>query len=285
MPLKIVTDSVADIPPALARELGITVVPLVLRFGEASFRDGLDMDSDTFYERLKTSAHLPATSVPSPADFQEAFDAATAEGNDVLALLLSSKLSGTYNSALQGRSLAQARGRRIEVVDSGWAAIAEGFLVLQAARAAKAGAALEEALAAARAVAERVRLLAAFDTLEYLRRGGRIGAAAALLGSVLKINPLIEVRDGLVQPFGRTRSRAKAVDQLVAFAERYALIEELAVSDAACPEDAETLVERLARIFPRERILRTRLTPVIGTHTGPGLLVVTVVGQPAASPT
>jgi len=283
MALRIVTDSVADIPAGIARELDISVVPLVLRFGDSSYRDGVDMDSDTFYQKLKTSTELPVTSVPSPAAFAQAFNEATAAGRDVLALLLSAKLSGTYNSALQGRSLADARGRRIEVVDSGWAAIAEGFMVMQAARAAKAGASLEEALAAARETAGKVRLLAAFDTLEFLRRGGRIGAAAALLGSVLKINPLIEVRDGLVHPYGRTRSRAKALEQLAGFAEGYSRIEEMSVGDAACPEDAEALVERLARLHPRERILRTRMTPVIGTHTGPGLLVVTVVGQPGGS--
>jgi len=276
--VRIVTDSVADIPDDLVRELGVTVVPLVLRFGGASYRDGVDMSVDEFYERLRVSADLPATSAPAPAAFAQAFDAATAAGDEVLAITLTAKLSGTHNAALQGRSLA-ADAARVEVMDSGWAAIAEGFVVMAAARAAKAGATLAEARDAARAAGGRIRLLAAFDTLEYLRRGGRIGAAANLIGSVLRINPLIEVRDGLVQPAGRTRSRARAIDELVAVAQDFARIDELAVSHAACPEDAETLVERLAAYYPRERILRTRMTPAIGCHTGPGLLVVTVVGE------
>jgi len=174
MPVKIVTDSVADIPAAIAGELGISVVPLVLRFGSETYFDGVDLTSDEFYEKLRTSAHFPATSVPSPAAFAEAFDAAGAAGSDVLAITLSSKLSGTYNSALQGRSLA-ARAGRIEVMDSGWAAIAEGFIVMEAARAARAGAGLEGAKEAARSAAGRVAFLAAFDTLEYLRRGAASG--------------------------------------------------------------------------------------------------------------
>jgi len=278
MPVKIVTDSVSDIPAAIARELDIAVVPLVVRFGEQSYRDGVDLTSDEFYEKLRTSAVFPSTSVPSPSAFAEAFDAASADGSEVLAITLSSKLSGTYNSALQARTLA-ARAGRVEVMDSGWAAIAEGFIVMQAARAAKAGASLEEAMEAARRTAGRVDFLAAFDTLEYLRRGGRIGAAAGLMGSLLKINPLIDLRDGLVHPFGRTRSRAKALDQMVSFASGFSSIEEMAVGHAACAADAEALVERLSSIHPRERILRTRLTPVMGSHTGPGLIIVAVRGR------
>ena len=283
MSLRIVTDSVADIPLPIARELGITVVPLLLRFGEQTFRDGVDMDSDAFYERLRTTEVLPSTSVPTPASFAGAFDAATADGSEVLAITLSSKLSGTYNSALQGKSLA-ARPQQVDVMDSGWAAIGEGFIVMEAARAAAAGATLEQAREAARAAVGRVDFLAAFDTLEYLRRGGRIGAAAGLVGSLLKINPLISLREGVVHPMGMTRSRAKALDALASFAEKYTAgkftrIDELAVGHAACPEDAEQLVERLAAIHPRERILRTRLTPVMGTHTGPGLLIVAVRGE------
>jgi DegV family protein with EDD domain len=276
--VRIVTDSVADIPRDLARDLGIIVVPLVLRFGDTCYHDGVDLDTDGFYAKLATSTNFPASSAPSPAAFAQAFDAATGAGDAVLAITLSAKLSGTHDAALQGRSLA-ADASRIEVMDSGHAAIAEGFVVMAAALAARAGASVAESAAAAREVGQRVQLLAAFDTLEYLRRGGRIGAAASLMGSLLRINPIIALRDGLVHPVGRTRSRAKALDELVAFARGYTRIDELAVSDAACPEDAEALLERLSILHPRERILRTRMTPVIGCHTGPGLIVVTVVGR------
>jgi DegV family protein with EDD domain len=134
-------------------------------------------------------------------------------------------------------------------------------------------------LAAARAAQGRVRLLAAFDTLEYLRRGGRIGAASAFLGSLIAINPLIELRDGVVQPAGRTRSRRKAVEQLISFVSGYSRIDGLAVENSACQEEADELADRLGALHPKERILRTRMTPAIGAHTGPGLLVVAVLGD------
>jgi DegV family protein with EDD domain len=150
---------------------------------------------------------------------------------------------------------------------------------MRAAEAARAGASLEEALEAAKRAAARVDMLCTFDTLEYLRRGGRIGAAAAFLGSLLKVNPLLTLRDGVVQPAGRTRSRAGAVDRLYEFAAGYERIEELAVEHTACPEEAQALLERLTALHPRERIHLSKMTPVIGTHTGPGLLLVGVLGE------
>ncbi len=278
MALRIVTDSVSDIPAPLARELGITVVPLVFGFGEESFRDGVDMDADAFYAKLAGSADMPRTSTPTPAAFASAFDRATADGSEVLAITLSSRLSGTYNAALQGRSLASRPGQ-VDVMDSGWAANGEGFIVMAAARAAAAGASRAEAAEAARETAGRVDFLAAFDTLEYLRRGGRIGAAAVFLGSLLKVNPLITLRHGVVHPVGMTRSRAKAIDALVSFVEGYAEIEELAVGHAACPGDAAAIVERVRALHPGFPILQTRLTPVMGTHTGPGLIIAAARGR------
>ncbi len=167
----------------------------------------------------------------------------------------------------------------MEVIDSQLAVMAQGFLVIKAAKAAQAGTGLDELVDLVRSNIPRIDFLAAFDTLEYLRRGGRIGRAQALLGSILKINPIITLRDGVVEPAGRTRSRAKAIDYLYNFAMSYSHIDEMAVEDAACSEDAEMLVERLSSKFPRERIYRSRTTPVIGTHTGPGLLLLAVLGD------
>ena len=168
---------------------------------------------------------------------------------------------------------------RIEVVDSKLAVMAQGFVVIEAARAARAGASLDEILEIVNRNLPRVDMRAAFDTLEYLQRGGRIGKAQALMGSILKVNPIITMKDGLVEPAGRAHSRAKAIDPLYDFAAGYSHIEGLAVEDAACPDDGDLLVERLSAIFPKERILRSRTTPVIGTHTGPGLLLVAVLGD------
>ncbi|MBA7672684.1 Protein DegV [subsurface metagenome] len=278
MTVKIVTDSVADLPPEAAKELGITIVPLHVRFGEEVYRDGIDLTVDEFYSKLAHSKILPVTSVPSPGDFAEAYGKLAEEADEILAIIVSSRLSGTYDVALQSIGLMK-RKCRVEVIDSQLAVMAQGFLVIKAAKAAQAGTGLDELVDLVRSNIPRIDFLAAFDTLEYLRRGGRIGRAQALLGSILKINPIITLRDGVVEPAGRTRSRAKAIDYLYNFAMSYSHIDEMAVEDAACSEDAETLVERLSSKFPKERIYRSRTTPVIGTHTGPGLLLLDVMGD------
>ncbi len=278
MTVKVVTDSVADLPPGVAEELGITVIPLNVRFGTEVYRDGIDLTSEQFYNRLRHSKILPVTSVPSPGTFAEAYDKLAQEADEILVVSVSSRLSGTYEVALQSIGLMK-RECRVEVVDSQWAVMAEGFIVITAARAAQAGASLDEVTGIARRNMARVDMRAAFDTLEYLRRGGRIGKAQALLGSMLKVNPVITVKDGLVHPVARERSRAKVIDHLADFVMSYSYIEELAVEDAASPDDAQLLVEQLSSKFPRERIYRSRTTPVIGTHTGPGLLLVAVLGD------
>jgi len=278
MAVKIVTDSVADLPSQVAKELGITVVPLNVRFGEEVYRDGIDLTAEQFYDKLKQSEILPVTSVPSPAAFAEAYNKLAEETDEILVITISSRLSGTYDVALESMGLMK-RKCRVEVIDSHWVVMAEGFMVIAAARAAQAGANFDDVVDITHRNMKRVDMRAAFDTLEYLKRGGRIGAAQALLGSVLKINPIITLRDGVVHPVGREHSRAKAIDHLYKFARDYSHIEEMAVEDAACPDDAELLVERLDSKFPRERIYRSKTTPVIGTHTGPGLLMVTVFGD------
>jgi len=278
MTVKIVTDSVADLPPQVARELGITVVPLVLRFGAETYRDGVDLTPDQFYQKLKTSKAFPATSVPPPQSYVEAYDRLAEEADSIVVVAVSSRLSATHEVALQ--SIGEMKKKcRVEVVDSETATMAEGFIAMKAAQAAQAGAELEEVMALITRNIPRAKFIAAFDTLEYLRRGGRIGRAQALMGSMLKINPLITLKDGLVEAAGRTRSRARAIDQLYDFAAGHSHIEELSVGDTACPEDAEALCERLGAIFPAERIYRSKMTPVIGAHTGPGLLLVAILGD------
>jgi len=278
MTVRLVTDSVADLPPQVAEELGITVVPLNVRFGDEVYRDGVDLTAEQFYDKLVHSETLPVTSVPSPASFAEVYDKLAEETDEILAVSITSKLSGTYEVALQSVGLMK-RKCRVEVVDSQWAVMAQGFIVITAAKAANSGASLDEVIGVTRETIPRVDMRAAFDTLEYLKRGGRIGRAQALLGSMLKVNPIITLKDGVTEPAGRTRSRAKAIDYLYNFAMSFSHIEEIAVEDAACPNDAELLVERLSHKFPKERIFRSRTTPVIGTHTGPGLLLIAVLGD------
>lgn len=278
MPVKVVTDSVADLPPQVVDELGITVIPLNVRFGEKVFRDGIDLTTEQFYQELTRSKIFPVTSVPSPVTFADAYDKLAEETNEILVITLTSKLSATHEVAVQSIGLMK-RPCRVEVIDSKHAVMAQGFLVMAAARAAQAGVKLDELAAMVRSNIPRVDIRAAFDTLEYLRRGGRIGAAQALLGAALRIHPLITMKNGVVEPAGRARSRTKAMDHLYQFAADYKRIEEMAVEEAACPEDADLLTDRLGNLFPRERIYRTKTTPVIGAHTGPGLLLVALMGD------
>jgi DegV family protein with EDD domain len=274
----IVTDSVADLPPQVAEELGITVVPLVVRFGTDLYRDGLDLSPDQFYERLRTSKALPATSVPPPVAFADAYDKLAEKTNEIVVISLTSKLSATYQVALQAIGLMKKKCR-VEVLDSQWAIMAQGFIAIAAAKAAQSGAKLDEVLDAARHTRNRVDMRAAFDTLEYLERGGRIGKAQAFLGSLLKVNPIIGLKDGEVYPVARERSRAKAIDYLYNFAASFGNVEGLAVEYAIDSEEANRLVQRLHSKYPQVPIYLTRASPVIGTHTGPGLIVVSVLGD------
>jgi len=278
MTVKVVTDSIADLPSRVTQELGITVIPLHVRFGTEVYRDGVDLTAEQFYERLVYSKVLPVTSVPSPGAFAETYNKLAEEADGILVISVTSKLSGTHEVALQSIGLMKKKCR-VEVVDSQSGVMAQGFIVIAAARAAKAGAGLDEVLDIVRHNIPRVNLFAAFDTLEYLKRGGRIGKAQALLGSVLKINPIIGMKDGEVFPLGRERSRARAIDQLYNFVMSYSRIEEMAIEYATARDEAEMLAERISAKFPKERIYRTRASPVIGTHTGPGVLIVSVLGD------
>ena len=278
MTVKIVTDSVADLPPQVAEELGITVVPLNVRFGAEVYRDGVDLTAEQFYDRLVHSETLPVTSVPSPASFAEVYDKLAEETDEILAISVTSKLSGTYEVALQSVGLMK-RKCRVEVVDSQWAVMAQGFIVIAAAKAANNGASLDEVIDVTQKIIPRLDMRAAFDTLEYLKRGGRIGRAQALLGSMLKVNPILTLKGGVTEPAGRTRSRAKAIDHLYNFAMSFSNIEGLAIEYATNLDEAEMLVERFSHKVPKERIYISRASPVIGTHTGPGLLVVSILGD------
>jgi len=274
----IVTDSVADLPPQVAEEFGITVVPLVVRFGTDVYRDGLDLNPDQFYGKLKTSKVLPLTSVPPPAAFADAYDKLAEKTKEIVVISLTSKLSATYQVALQAVGLMKKQCR-VEVLDSQWAVMAQGFIAIAAARAAQAGATLDEVLNIARQTISRVDMRAAFDTLEYLERGGRIGKAQALLGSLLKVNPVIGMKDGEVHPYGRERSRARAIDHLYNFAIGFGEVEALAVEYATDSDEADRLAGRLRSKYPRIPIYLSRATPVIGTHTGPSLILVSVLGN------
>ncbi len=278
MTVKVVTDSTSDLPSEVAKELGITVVPLYVHFGTNSYRDGIDLTTDQFYHKLVQSQILATTSVPSPGIFAQAYDKLAEETDEILVINISHKLSATYESATQAVDQMKSKCR-VEVVDSQWALMALGLLVIAAAKAANSGASLDEVVALTRKNITRLDMRIAFDTLEYLRRGGRIGKAQAFFGSLLKVNPILTIKDGETYPSARERSRAKAMDYLYDFAASFSHIDEMAVEHATTPDEADGLVERIGAKFPKEHIYRSKVSPVIGAHVGPRVVGVAVLGN------
>ncbi len=277
MPVKIVTDSVSDISPSIAAGLGITVVPLNIVIDGVAYRDGVDLTTEDFYHRLEAEAVQPTTSTPAPYVFAGVYDSLADESDGILVITIGRKLSATAESATKAKD-AMGKKCRVVVIGSDLAMMAEGLLVIAAAKAARAGAGLDELAAMTRANIGRVGIRIAFDTLEYLKRGGRIGKAQAMLGSMLGINPILGIKDGEVFPFGRERSRARAIEHLCRFVGEYKKIEELAVEDATTPDETSAFVGRLCESYPREWVYLSKVSPVIGTNVGPRVIGVAVLG-------
>ncbi|MFH1087085.1 MAG: DegV family protein [Chloroflexota bacterium] len=274
--VRIVTDTLSDVTPQMVNEFGIAVVPLHVHFGKETFRDGVDLSTEEFYRRLQNSEVFPTTSAPGPGLLSETFTRLASETTEILAVMASSKLSAVHEAAVQGAQLAQ-KGCRIEVVDSQFVVGAQLLLVLLAARAASKGSSLDETATLVRTAIPRIQARMSFDTLEYLRRGGRIGKAQAFLGSMLRINPILGLKDGEIVPITRLRGRSRALDWLVSFARSFPKAEGLVVEDATTPEEAETLVARISEFLPKEKIFRSRVGPAIGVHVGPHVLAVSIL--------
>jgi DegV family protein with EDD domain len=277
--VKIVTDSTADLPPHLLHQFDISVVPLSVIFGDEAYLEGVEISHDLFYEKLTHSRVIPTTSAPSVGDFLAVYEPILGETDEVVSIHLSSKLSATYNNACLATAQLADRGARIEVVDSKLASLGMGLAVLVAARAAQGGASLEQVKEVAERSVDRVHLLFAVDTLEYLRRGGRIGRARAFLGTVLRVKPLIILQDGEVQPAGRVRTTARALDRMYEFCTSYPQVREMAVGYSTNPLEAEELRSRLAAARPDVTIHITRVGPVLGSHVGPGVLGASVLEE------
>ena len=277
MPVRIITDSTADIPPQLAAEFGIRVMPLYVHFGNEVFRDGIDLKPDEFYPRLVANKTLPTTSTVAPVEFARICDELSKETDEILAITISSKLSATYDVALQGRDLRKDKKCRVEVLDSKLFSMALGLVVIGAAGQAREGASLDDVVKSAKGLYSRMHVRMTFDTLEYVRKGGRIGAAEAFMGRTLDVKPILTLKDGMATPVVRRRTRAKAIEYLRKFAASFDNIAELAVAYTTTPEDAEGLVNDLDDVFPKERVYLSVIGPVLGTHLGPGALGIAVV--------
>jgi DegV family protein with EDD domain len=268
----VVTDSSATVPSELAEALNIRVVPIVLAINGYTFQDGVDITASEVYQLLRDGKHAPTTSAPSVGDFLRVYASAAQEASGIVSIHLSPKLSATYSAATAASQLVE--DVPIRVLNCHTAAMGQGFVVLEAARKAAEGADLEAVAARAEEVASKMSLLATIGTLEYLHRSGRIGGAAALLGTVLQIKPVLYVADGHVDVFTRPRTKSKAVRAMLNHMAEQVNGQPLhvAVLHAGVPEEAEALRQEIAREFNCDELYVTELTPVMGAHTGPGVL-------------
>jgi len=282
MTIKIVTDSAADIPLRLREELGISVVPLYVRFGSETFKDGVTISNDEFYHRLVAGEVYPNTIQPSPADFQQVYEELAKDADGIVSIHLSDKFSGTCNSAIQARDLLKSQCP-IEVINSDSMAIGLGMLCIAAARAAKAGDDLKTIVKMVNDAISDIHLLVLFDSLKYLAKGGRIGQAKRLLGTLLNIKPLLSMRDGIVVPVSQVRSYSKGIEQLYVFLSTALKnkdnVKELAIMYNTTQKEADALADRIAPLYPREKIIMGQIGPILGTHAGPNLIVTCFRGK------
>ena len=274
----IVTDSAGDIPVDIAAELDIVVVPLSIRFGEEEFTDCVDLTPAEFWAKCASSDKLPETAAPSPGAFAEAFEAARAAGAPgVVCLTISGELSGTYQSALTAAE--SIEDFDVVVIDTRAVTMAEGFLTIVAAEAAASGASVAEIVAIVNENLDRVGVVGSLDTLEHLKKGGRVGGAQALLGSMLSIKPLLELKDGKVAEAGRQRTRAKAISHLAKVVTEAGPYARLAVAPGSAP-DVDTLVAKLADVECDTPMVVTEIGSVVGTHGGPGIIGICWLRRP-----
>lgn len=279
--IAIVTDSTADLEASIQADRRITVVPLNVHFGQSTFRDGVDLSAEEFLARMESSTDLPTTSQPSSGAFEQVFRGLAGTHDAIVCVLISSKLSGTIQSAAIAAA-AVSDIIPVQIVDSENVSYALGFQALRAADLADAGLSASEIAGTLRAEIGQYHIVFFVETLEHLRRGGRIGKAAQLLGSMLQLRPLLRVEGGQVVPFERTRTRSRAISALVDFARDLHSVESLAVLYNSTPEEANLLAERLAEVPATSQIPIVPFGPVISTHVGPGVLGVVVKEQKRA---
>ncbi len=269
--IALVIDSTTAMPPEMTKDLKYDVAPIVIMFGEEELKDGVDITPDDFYKRLAISKVHPTTSQPSPMAFKEIYDKLLAEGKEILTLTISSKLSGTYQSAIQAKQMLP--DAPIEVVDSLTGAATVGMMLQRVQKAVKAGKSLQECKALAENMVNNVGIILTVDTLDYLHKGGRLGAASKILGTALKFRPILEVRNGAFEALGRVRTTKKAVAQMIEHTlERIDGRTPLHVTvlHADASERAEELLKVLKERVDMNSSYVSSVSPGIGVHLGPG---------------
>ena len=273
MVVRIVTDSTADMPRQIARDLGIAVVPIYILIGNDSYRDGVDLQEDEMYRRMQRGPVFPSTAPPLPQDFADVYTDLAQGADGIVSIHISGKLSGTYASAVQGKELAQC-ACPIEVIDSNSVTAGLGILAVQAARYANRGAHIDALVQTIRGMVDSIDIICMVDTLEYLVHGGRLAKGKAVDGSVFKVKPIIAVKNGELSMAGSVNSREQGLEWIYNHAKNIRDLQDVVVAYTTDHLEVDTLVDSMDRIFPRERIVKTKLGCVLGAHLGPGALVV-----------
>lgn len=276
--IRVVTDSTCDLPADAVEALGITVVPLTVLFGEEELRDGVDITAEQFFRRLGREKVLPTTAAPGPGVFRTVYERLIAEGaTQIISIHVSGKLSATLESARQGGA-----GLPVTYVDSQQVSLALGVCVMEAARAVLQGATIEQAAAVALDTARRTQIFFTLETLEYLRRGGRMSRGQEFFGSLLQIKPVITLEHGEVTPVARMRTKQKAVEDILRRCSEMRPITTAFALHASTPDELAHLRDRLHGLAPESRYVEARITPVIGVHVGPGAVSVGATRAPDA---
>lgn len=273
MTVKIVTDSPADIPSDLVKEFDITVVPAFVILGNKTYRDGVDISPEDVYQKMIIENIPASTSQPPPADFADTYQKLLKNADEIISIHTTSKLSGIYNSAVQGRSMTNGGGKHITVIDSWSTSMGLGLLTLLAARLAKAGENMHNVAMEINKSISLIRLWGYFDTLKYVFQGGRLGKAKALLGSILPIKAILSMHDGELHPTGAVRTRTKGINRLIDNFKLAVNVQDAAIVYSTTPNDAQTLKERIENISDKIPIYISRLGPALGVHGGPGTLI------------
>ncbi len=275
--IKVITDSTVDLPSGYQSELSVDVIPLHVIWGEEKFLDNVNLTPEEFYRRLPISKVMPTTSQPSPQEFVDLYSKHFPHHDGILSIHISSGLSGTVDSALQAKSILGA-DNNIEVVDSRFTSLGTGFQVIAAARAAKNGASLQECKKIAEHVRNTTRIYFVVNTLEFLKRGGRIGGASALLGSALDLKPILFIKDGKIEAFDKVRTMKKALIRMAEIFEHEMKGQSsiyLGLSQATAPDNCQILKQEIFSRFSNDdfhEIIESGLSPVIGVHAGPGAM-------------
>jgi DegV family protein with EDD domain len=275
MTVQVITDSTSDISQDTAEKLGIRIVPIYVRFGDKVYRDGVDIDSDTFFEKLLTSPVHPATSQPTPEDFESVYREYCKDADGIVSIHVSSRISGTYNSAMIAKKML-ASNCPIEVIDSRFNSGGLALVTMTAARLARAGESFPVILDETRKSIDQIHMFGVFNTMKYLARSGRVNRGIVAAAGILNVKPLLTFRDGEVIRAGLVRSIARGVDRICKFVEEKRYITEMLIIHSAIPEQAEKLRGRLGQFFPIEKINIMKLGAGLGVHGGPGVLLAAV---------